>query len=95
MNVSGIFSVGSIVIEPSALDVLLVKLVEDNPMHNRQRKIPTVRTAQDLEKAVRNYRQQDLYGMELFRQWQTIRDAALNLAFSTHDGDGVPGEDSY
>ncbi|MEO1146973.1 MAG: hypothetical protein AAFY26_15420 [Cyanobacteria bacterium J06638_22] len=64
-------------------------------MHNRQRNLPTVRTAQDLEKAVRTYRQQDLHGAELFRQWQAIRDAALNLPFSSREDDGVPGDDSY
>jgi hypothetical protein len=83
------------VIEPSALDVLLVKFVEDDTMHNRQRNLPMVCTAQDLEKAVRTYRQQDLHGAELFRQWQAIRDAALNLPFFSREGDGVPGEDSY
>lgn len=64
-------------------------------MHNRPRNLPSVRTATDLEKAVRNYRQQDLHGAALFRQWKAIRDAALNLELPAGEGDGVAGEDSY
>jgi len=64
-------------------------------MHNRQNSLPVVRTANDLEKAVRKYRQQDLHGTELFRQWKAIRDAALNLELPAGEGDGIAGEDSY
>ena len=57
--------------------------------------IPVLSTLQELEQAIQSYKASDLSGWELLRQWQAIRDAALNLGFSNSDGDKVPGQDSY
>jgi len=56
-------------------------------------KTPGLRNVQDLDRAVRNYRQHDLRGPELFRQWKAIRDASL--ALEMEPGDRIAGDDSY
>jgi hypothetical protein len=57
--------------------------------------IAALKTPQELERAIQNYRLSNLTGLELFRQWQAIRDAALELNSPEAKGDRVPGEDSY
>lgn len=57
--------------------------------------IPVPKTAQELEQAIRSYRKSDLKGVDLYCQWQVIRDAALAQNKSDLEGDRVPGEDSY
>jgi hypothetical protein len=57
--------------------------------------IAALKTPQELERAIQNYRRSNLTGPELFRQWQAIRDAALELSNPETKSDRVPGEDSY
>lgn len=58
-------------------------------------KVPTLKSLQELEKAVQRYKNSDLSGTELLSQWQAIRDASLSLATSEPASDKVPGQDSY
>lgn len=53
------------------------------------------KTAQELDQVIRQYRMSDLRGVELFQQWQVIRNAALALSDTDTEGDPIPGEDSY
>jgi hypothetical protein len=53
------------------------------------------KTPQELEQAIQNYRRSNLTGLDLFCQWQAIRDAALELNTLEAKSDRVPGEDSY
>jgi hypothetical protein len=48
-----------------------------------------------VEQALRNYRASDLKGWDLIRQWQAIRDAALNQDSPEPKNDRVIGEESY
>ncbi len=53
------------------------------------------KTTQELDQMVRQYRTSDVRGLELFQQWQVIRNAALTLGNTDDEGDRIPGEDSY
>ena len=57
--------------------------------------IPILSTLEELEQAIQRYKASDLSGSELLIQWEAIRDASLNQAFSAADADKVPGQDSY
>ncbi|HEY9848249.1 MAG TPA: hypothetical protein V6D28_02225 [Leptolyngbyaceae cyanobacterium] len=65
--------------------------------------VPTLSSAEEVEKAIQRYKTSDLSGAELLSQWQAIRDASLNQNFAendsekvtTYDSDKVPGQDSY
>jgi len=57
--------------------------------------VPVPQTSAELEQAIRRYQASDLDGLDLFCQWQAIRDASLNQTKPERDGDRVPGEDSY
>jgi hypothetical protein len=52
-------------------------------------------TMQELERAVQDYKNSDLKGLDLYRHWQAIREAALALRLPDLQGDQVNGEDSY
>ncbi|MEB3337742.1 MAG: hypothetical protein VKJ46_09785 [Leptolyngbyaceae bacterium] len=52
-------------------------------------------TPQELEEAIRYYRSSDLSGLDLYCQWQAIRDAALTQKSVEPVSDKVSGEDSY
>jgi hypothetical protein len=52
-------------------------------------------TLQELERAVQQYKSSDLTGLDLYRRWQAIREAALALKLPDLQGDQVSGEDSY
>ncbi len=54
-----------------------------------------IRTLQELDRAILNYRNSDLSGFDLFCQWQAIRNASLALLGAEFEADRVPGEDSY
>lgn len=57
--------------------------------------IPIIKTAQDLEQAIQQYRAGEWNGNALFALWQAIRNSALAQANSDAGQDPVPGEDSY
>lgn len=51
---------------------------------------------QEIEQAVKFYRNSDVSGGELLRLWEAIRDASLNQTFSSDEQtDQVDGEQSY
>ncbi|HEY9811457.1 MAG TPA: hypothetical protein V6D13_19185 [Halomicronema sp.] len=51
---------------------------------------------QEIEQAVKLYRNSDVSGAELLRLWEAIRDASLNQTFSSDEQtDQVDGEQSY
>ena len=56
---------------------------------------PVIKTSQELDKFVEQYVANDLHGIELFQQWQAIREASLRLSRNDIQGDQVAGEDSY
>jgi hypothetical protein len=58
-------------------------------------RVSTPKTSQELERAVLQYRNSDLKGVDLFYQWLAIRDASLEQASLEPMSDRVPGEDSY
>lgn len=64
-------------------------------MQELQGTVPVFKTAQELDRAVRNYQSSNLKGVELFRQWLAIRNASLEQQGVELAGDRVPGEDSY
>ncbi len=64
-------------------------------MQELQGTVPVFKTAQELDRAVRNYQLSNLKGVELFRQWLAIRNASLEQQGVELAGDRVPGEDSY
>lgn len=57
--------------------------------------VPTLSSAEELEKAIQRYKASDISGAELLSQWEAIRDASLNQNFADNDNDKVPGQDSY
>ena len=63
-------------------------------MQELQGTAPVIKTAQELDRAIRHYQVSDLKGFELFRQWLAIRNASLAQA-RVEAGDRVPGDDSY
>ncbi|MBW4581134.1 MAG: hypothetical protein KME42_16325 [Tildeniella nuda ZEHNDER 1965/U140] len=64
-------------------------------MQELQGTVPIFKTAQELDRAVRNYQVSDLKGFELFRQWLAIRNASLAQPGVESASDRVPGDDSY
>lgn len=57
--------------------------------------IPIPQTPQELEQAIKRYRESDATGIDLFCQWQAIRDVSLRQVDSESQGDGVAVEHSY
>jgi hypothetical protein len=57
--------------------------------------IPVPQTPQDLEQAIQFYKTSDLSGVDLFCQWQAIREASLAQNATTPEVDPIPGDDSY
>jgi hypothetical protein len=57
--------------------------------------IPVPSTPQALDQAIQRYKDSDLSGLDLFCQWQAIRDASLEKNLSQAESDQVSGEDSY
>ncbi|MFB2920005.1 MULTISPECIES: hypothetical protein [Aerosakkonema] len=57
--------------------------------------VPSIRTLQELDRAVERYKTSNLSGGELLSLWQAIRDASLNQSFSEPKNDGVSVENSY
>lgn len=57
--------------------------------------IPTLKTPQDLEQAIQQYRDSDWNPNVLFALWEAIRNAAIDQASPEEPADRVPGEDSY
>jgi hypothetical protein len=57
--------------------------------------LPLPKTPQELDRAIQNYLNSNLSGVDLFCQWQVIRDAALALGASEQESDRIPGESSY
>ncbi|MBW4694105.1 MAG: hypothetical protein KME27_20365 [Lyngbya sp. HA4199-MV5] len=64
-------------------------------MQELQGTVPILKTAQELDRAVRLYQASDLKGAELFYQWLAIRNASLEQNGVERAGDRVPGDDSY
>ncbi|MEB3827445.1 hypothetical protein [Phormidium sp. CCY1219] len=65
-------------------------------MSSKNSTTPTLTTLKDVDKAVNRYKTSEMSESELLSLWQAIRDASLNLEFSTSTPDDeVPGEDSY
>lgn len=64
-------------------------------MMNFNSGISIPKTLQELERAVEQYKTSDLKGLDLYRQWQAIREAALSLTLPEPPGDQISGEDSY
>lgn len=64
-------------------------------MQNPASDMPSIRTPQELDTAVRQYVASDLSGLELFNYWQAIREASLRFSWVEFEDDRVPGEDSY
>ncbi|TVQ17171.1 MAG: hypothetical protein EA367_18225 [Leptolyngbya sp. DLM2.Bin15] len=58
-------------------------------------RIPTSKTAQDLDRAVQRYRRTNPNSQDLYTQWQAIRAAALQQRSPDSQYDVIPGEDSY
>lgn len=56
--------------------------------------VPMLKTSQDIEQAIQNYRASDWSGNAIFALWEAIRAAALAQTPVEKD-DRVPGEDSY
>ncbi|MCT7949932.1 hypothetical protein NG798_09055 [Ancylothrix sp. C2] len=51
---------------------------------------------QEIEQAIKRYRNSDVSGAELLRLWEAIRDASLNQTFSPDEQtDQVAGDHSY
>jgi hypothetical protein len=57
--------------------------------------VPTPKTPQELEQAIKRYKLSSLSGYELFCQWQAIRDAALEQMTPEAEPHLIAGEDSY
>jgi hypothetical protein len=57
--------------------------------------IPTPKTLQELEQAIKRYKSGEFNSYELFCQWQAIRDAALTLMPVEPETHAIAGEDSY
>jgi len=58
--------------------------------------VPSLKTSQELEQAIKNYRSSDMRGDDLYQLWLAIREASLNqLNFQHLAGDRIPGSDSY
>lgn len=57
--------------------------------------IPTLKTPQDLEQAIQQYRDSDWNPNVLFALWEAIRSASIAQASPEEQVDRVPGEDSY
>ncbi len=64
-------------------------------MQDVQDSIPVLKTPQDIDRAVQQYRISDLKGFDLFRQWLAIRNASLEQTEPELSSDLVPGEASY
>ncbi|GAB4131522.1 MAG: hypothetical protein Fur0046_00590 [Cyanobacteria bacterium J069] len=65
-------------------------------------KIPVPQTQQELDRAVHDYLNTNLSGLDLFCHWQAIREAAIAQSISSlgnpagdADTANIAGEDSY